>query len=118
MLMSKRATVFEAFWPLWILAVALQVLDVASVALAGAGRRIREVNPVLLALEAHYGVFGAALLKAGAVGAGLALVAGFYLLAGHLRSRLLGALCLASMAAVAVYSAVVLWNNVAALAGH
>ena len=118
MVIRRRATV-EAFWPLWCLTAALQLLDVASVWLgSGVSNRIRETNPLLLDLAARDGLLVAMLVKGAAAGAGLALIAGIYVLALRLRSRVLAALCLLVIAAVAVYSATVFWNNVAALLGH
>lgn len=111
----RRISSGAMFWPLWVLAAVLQLADVGSLLLPGADRHIREINPVLLTLEAHYGAVGAALVKALALSAGLALLAGFYLLAQRIRNRFLAALCLVSAAAIAVYSAVVLWHNVAVM---
>lgn len=112
-MVMSRHTIAEAFWPLLALTAVLQLADVGSLLLPGADRHIREINPVLLALEAHMGTIGAALFKALAVGAGLLLAAGFYLLARRIRNRLLASLCLVIVCGIAIYSAVVLWNNVA-----
>lgn len=107
------------FWPLLVMTAALQLLDVASVWLgSGISHRIRETNPVLLTLAAHDGLVVAMLVKAGAVAAGLALIAGLYVLALRLRSRVLSLLCLIVIGLLAVYSAAVLWNNIAALVGY
>ena len=120
MVIRSRATaLLDAFWPLWCLTAALQILDVASVWLgSGVSQRIRETNPLLLDLAARDGLLVALLVKAGAIGAGLALIAGIYVLGQRIGSRFLAALCLLVIAAVAVYSAGVFWNNIAALLGY
>lgn len=106
------------FWPLLGVTTGFQVLDIVSIWIAGVGSHVRETNPVILTLEAHYGIMAASLVKALAIGAGLLLIAGFYLLALRLRSRLLSALCLVVIGVLAVYSAAILWNNIASLAGY
>lgn len=112
---ARRVSAAALFWPLWCLMAALQLLDAGTVWLVGADHRIQEVNPVLAFIEAHYGPLGATLVKLWGVGAWLVLVAMLYVLALRLRSRALAAACVIVLAAGAVYSAALAWNNLAAL---
>ena len=101
------------FWASWALVALLQGLDALSVALAG--HLARELNPLVLRLAARYGVGGALLIKLVAAGAWLALVAGLFGLALRLGSRALAVVCLTVVVLGALYSAVVFWNNTAAV---
>lgn len=112
---SRHISAAALFWPLWWLTAALQLLDAGTVWLVGAGRRVGEVNPVLAFLELHYGPLGTTLVKLWGVAAWLILLAALYILAQRLRSRVLVAVCAAVIAAGAIYSAALAWNNLAAL---
>ena len=116
---ARRISSAPIFWSLWWLTAALQLLDAGTVWIVGAGRHLREVNPVLAFLESHYGQTGATLVKLWAAGAWLVLLAGLYLLALRMRSRVLVWVCVAVIAAGAIYSAALAWSNLAAvLAAH
>lgn len=99
------------FWPLWWVTLALQALDVVSVALAGK-LDAAESNPVVLYLEARYGLAVAVAFKTITFAALLGLLLGWYELGRVWRIRALSAICLAFVGGLALYSAVVLWSNV------
>lgn len=99
------------FWPLWWVTLTLQLLDAASIALAGR-LGAAESNPVVLRLEARYGLLGAVAFKTLTFAALLGLLLGWYQVGSVWRIRLLCALCLAFVGALALYSAIVLWSNV------
>lgn len=99
------------FWPLWWVTLALQALDAASIAVArhlGAA----ESNPVVLRLEAHYGLPVAVAFKTLTFAALLGLLLGWYQVGHVWRIRPLGVVCLAFVVGLALYSAIVLWSNV------
>lgn len=112
---ARRISAAPVFWSLWWLTLALQLLDAGTIWIVGAGRHVREVNPVLAFLEVHYGPLGATLIKLWGVAAWLALLAGLYMLALRLHSRALIVVCVVFLAGGAFDSAYLFWSNLGAL---
>ncbi len=109
-----------AFWPLWTLALMLQLADAGSVALAllvPASGPLREANPLLLALAAHTSLRVLLLVKLVVAAVWLGVMCALWALCerhGASSARRGMALAVALvMAVIAGWSAWVFWHNLA-----